>query len=135
MYDLRLGYPGSPSYLNSSLDARAEGQSRTVYLLVVAADAAVRVIGRAAAAALRRTVTSYVTWRRRRRTAQELSRLDPRMLRDIGVLPGEIDEIAASLTATRSPAAEAEPAARREDVLMPSLPAHAFDCAHAKRAA
>lgn len=134
MYDLRLGYPGSPSYLNSSLEARVEGQARTVYLLIVAADAAVSFIGRRAAAALRRLASGYTTWQRRRRTAQELSRLDPRMLRDIGVLPGEIEQIAAGLAAARDRESIA-PADRRDSAFTPSLPAHEFDCPDLKHAA
>jgi uncharacterized protein YjiS (DUF1127 family) len=95
---------------------RAEFVSRAGYLAVVGIEQAVSSTVRATAGGLRHLAAAYDRWQRRRATTLALSRLDPRLLRDVGIDPHrfafESDEVVEeSLDADEAtwPVAERQP--------------------------
>ncbi|MGH6932318.1 MAG: DUF1127 domain-containing protein [Dongiaceae bacterium] len=70
--------------------ARAETLSRLAYLAVDRGDSATRALYRAVSSLARTIAARFDLWRERRVALQALSRLDDRMLRDIGLGRDEI---------------------------------------------
>lgn len=104
MYHMYLGDSENRSYLDQAIQARAEAQGRVAYLAIVGIEAAAVFIGRAAMAGLRGATRRYRQWNDRRVTIRELSKLDDRMLRDVGVDPYSLELLATELTqASRQP--------------------------------
>lgn len=136
MYEWYPSHPEFQPYLARAHQERAEAMSRVAYLVVVGVDRLVGQAARAPVAGLRRIARGYDLWQRRRHTVQALSRLDARMLRDIGIdSPGAIDAIAAELGRDAEPAAE--PAAVPRPVPATALPRLQLDldCPDLKHAA
>ena len=77
------------SYLDRAIQERAEAQARVAYLLIVGIEAVAKLAVRALRAGAGRLARGYRQWQRRRLTIRELSRLDERMLRDIGITRAE----------------------------------------------
>ena len=102
MNSLYQGNPETRSYLDRAIQERAEVQARAAYLAIVGLESAATFIGRAAVTALRRLVRGYRRGRSRRLTIQALSKLDDRMLRDVGIDPGSIEHVAAALAESPS---------------------------------
>lgn len=131
------GYLIDPDYSAHAERAhqdRAEAMSRAAYLVVVGFEAAAVFIGRSLWRRLRAVADTYTGWRSRRLTIQALSRLDDRMLRDVGIDPGSIHAVAAELTERpRRP----QPAWTSWPVLVPPVPLLRLDldCPDFKHAA
>jgi uncharacterized protein YjiS (DUF1127 family) len=102
MYHLPLSHPAYQPYLERSLQDRTEAQSRAAYLAIVGVESVAAFIGRTAVAGLRRAAGGYRRARSRRRTIQALSKLDDRLLRDIGIYPGDIEQLATEMTESPS---------------------------------
>jgi uncharacterized protein YjiS (DUF1127 family) len=131
MYEWYPSHPVYQAYLTRAHLERSEALSRAAYLTVVGADWLTSRTARALAAGLRRVARAYGAWSRRRLTIRALSRLDERMLRDIGIdAPGTIEAIATELVQGK-PAAEPRPAPR----LVPVQPRLVLDCPDLKHAA
>jgi uncharacterized protein YjiS (DUF1127 family) len=108
--------------------------SRAAYLVVVGVEAAAVFIGRNLWRGLRAVARAYAGWRSRRLTIQALSRLDDRMLRDVGIDPGSIEAVATELTQRRR---RPQPARTSWPVLVPPVPLLRLDldCPDLKHAA
>lgn len=135
MYQFHSESPEDRAYFDRAVQDRVEAQARVAYLLLVGVDAVAAFIGRAVVSGPRRIVRGYGAWRRRRRTAQELSRLDDRMLRDIGILPGSIDEIAAELAYDTGAVPASQVADRLAAAATPPRLQLDVDCPNLKHAA
>lgn len=135
MYDFPYSHPAYLPYLERSLQERVEAQSRAAYLAVVGIESAASFIGHAVTAGLRRAARNYRRARSRRLTIQALSRLDDRLLRDVGIQPGSIELLAAEMAELPS-RRRSETAAARND-LAPALPLLRLDlgCPELKHAA
>ncbi len=97
MYHWYLVNPEYQGAVDRAHQERAAAMSRAAYLAVVGAEWAVRGFARAVAAASRGAAAGYTRWQSRRRTVKALSRLDARMLRDIGIDPADIEAVAEEL--------------------------------------
>lgn len=115
MYHWHLIHPEYQAALSRAHQQRTEAMSRAAYLSVVGVEWTVRWLARAAATATRRAVAAHARWQSRRRTVRALSRLDERMLRDVGIDPGGIESVAAELA--RRGAAPVYPAATLRPVV------------------
>ena len=113
---------------------RAEAMSRAAYLVVVGFETAAVFVGRGLWRGLRTAGRTYTGWRSRRLTIQALSRLDDRMLRDVGIDPGSIDAVAAELIERPR---RSQPARTSWPVLVPPVPLLRLDldCPDLKHAA
>lgn len=103
MYHWYLVNPEYQGALDRAHQERTQAMSRAAYLAVVGAEWAVRRIARAATAAARTLAAGYGRWQSRRRTIKALSRLDARMLRDIGIDPADINSVADALIGRTAP--------------------------------
>lgn len=114
---------------------RADAMSRAAYFVVVGFEAAVVSLGRGLWRGLRAVVGAYAGWRSRRLTIQALSRLDDRMLRDVGIDPGSIEAVAAELV--NQPRRWSLPVSQLRPTLAPVVPLLRLDldCPDLKHAA
>lgn len=135
MYDFIPSHPAYLPYLERSLQDRIEAQSRAAYLAVVGIESVATYVARAVTAGLRRATRGYRRARSRRRTIQALSRLDDRLLRDVGILPGNIEMLAAEMA--ELPSRRRSEAAAIRSGLAPALPLLRLDlgCPELKHAA
>jgi uncharacterized protein YjiS (DUF1127 family) len=81
-------------YVAQAHEARAEAMARSGYLAVAALGRAVQAVGVGTSALTGGTLRALADWRRRQAAAHELSRLDDRMLRDIGITRADIWAVA-----------------------------------------
>jgi len=86
-------------YVDRAQRERAEAMSRVGYLTVVGIEHAARPLGRLIRAGLRSAREHYARWNERRHTIRALSRLDERLLRDIGVDPNSLELVVDELVA------------------------------------
>lgn len=135
MFDLSPSHPEDRLALDRALPGRAEAQARAAYLAIVGLESAATFIGRAAITALHRLVRGYRRARSRRLTIQALSKLDDRMLRDVGIDPGSLEHVAAALAESPSRPQSGQVAIR--PYLTPALPLLRLDldCPDLKHAA
>lgn len=119
MHHWYLVHPEYRSYLDQALRGRVEAQGRAVYLAILGVEAVAGFLARglrrgarAIARGLRRAVCALAQWQRRRQTVRALSRLDARMLRDVGIYPGDIEWVAAELAHDRTPGSADRPPTR-----------------------
>ena len=128
-------YENFPGYITRAQDERAVALSRAGYQAVIAVEGAAGLLWRATRAGLRRAVDGYTRWNSRRLTVQALSRLDDRMLRDIGVDPGSLEALAGELA--ERPRRHEPPKSVSRAHLTPALPVLrlSLDCPDLKHAA
>ena len=127
--------PDYVAYADRAHQDRADAMSRAAYLAVVGFEAAAVFLGRGLWRGLRAAARTYTDWRSRRLTIQALSKLDDRMLRDIGVDPGSIEAIATELV--ELPRQRPLPVAALRPILAPAAPLLRLDldCPDFKHAA
>lgn len=111
MFHAYLTHPEYRTVLENAHQDRAELISRAGYVAVVGIEDAATSIYRHVAAGLRRLAAAADRWQRRRHTTLALSKLDPRLLRDVGIDPhlfaiNGIDSVADTLIATTAEPSE-----------------------------
>ncbi len=136
MFHSYLTHPEYRTVLDNAAQDRAELISRAGYIAVVGVENAVASVYRQAAAGLHRLGAALDRWQRRRQTIGALSRLDPRLLRDVGIDPqlfaiDGIDAVAESLVATGAELSEATWPVARSHPEMPVLRLD-LDCPEAR---
>ncbi len=125
----------SGTFLQGRRD-RGEAFSRAGHLAVTGPGGGLRSAGRRSWAVLRGANRLYASWRNRRETIRALSRLDDRMLRDIGVDPYSLELIAAELAERQAPTPQQTyPHGGTKLDAGASPPRPDFDCAGLKHAA
>lgn len=136
MFDWFVIRPELSGPLSQGPREHGEAMSRVGYLAVAGIDDGLRYVGRRSWAALSGVGRRYARWRDRRATVQALSRLDERMLRDIGIDPNSFELVAAELVERRAPKPHPTdpPGGTKQDAGVPALPSD-FDCAGLKHAA
>lgn len=112
MFHSYLTHSEYRTVLDQTPQDRAELISRAGYVAVVGIEDAATSVYRHAASGLHRLGAALDRWQRRRQTIGALSRLDPRLLRDVGIDPHRfasdgIDAVAESLAATGGELSEA----------------------------
>ena len=129
-----LIHPEYSAYVGRAHQDRTEAMSRAAYHVVVGVEAAATFLGRNLWRGLRAAARAYAGWRSRRLTIQALSRLDDRMLRDVGIDPGSIEAVAAELAERPR---RLQPARTSWPVLVPPVPLLRLDldCPDLKHAA
>jgi len=108
-------WPDFRYYVEQAHEARAEAMTRTGYLAVTAVGRGARAVAAAATTIAGPALQSVAAWRQRRRAVHALSRLDDRMLRDIGITRADIWAVADGTLHSRAAEPEtAEPVVDRD---------------------